>query len=49
MIKVLDKKATKNIEKMQDISQYFSIMNGASVANTNIGFYKNRGGGRMKI
>jgi 7-keto-8-aminopelargonate synthetase-like enzyme len=40
MIEELNKKFTKEIEQMQDISQYFSIMNGASVANTNIGFYK---------
>ncbi len=43
MIKESDKNFTRDMEKMQDISQYFSIMNGASVANTNIGFYKNRG------
>jgi len=28
------------IEQMKDISQYFSIMSGPSVASTNIGFYK---------
>ena len=40
MIEELNKEFTKEIEQMQEISQYFSIMNGASIANTNIGFYK---------
>ena len=40
MVEELNKKFIRDIEKMQDISQYFSIMNGASIANTNIGFYK---------
>ena len=42
MIKRLKKEFNEEIEKMQDITQYFSIMNGASVANTNIGFYKSK-------
>ncbi len=36
----LNIKLNKELKKMKDISQYFFIMNGASVANTNIGFYK---------
>lgn len=42
MIKELNKRFQKDIKGMKDISQYFSIMNGASVANTNIGFYKSK-------
>ena len=40
MTENLNQEFMKEIEQMQDISQYFSIMNGASTANTNIGFYK---------